>query len=162
MGAVRTLECERARLQASLRLDGELSEIEEASLRAHRRHCVSCAIFERDLAALTGELRAAPPQKPAVAGVAPGVGVAPAVGVALARRRSATVRVLQLSAAAAAVILAAGLGSLAGSLSSPGPSTTPQAASAKLHGAAVIERGLVAMAPVERLPASRIRPAIAL
>jgi predicted anti-sigma-YlaC factor YlaD len=161
MGAVRTLECERARLQASLRLDGELSEIEQASLRAHRRHCVACAIFERDLAALTGELRAAPPQKPA-ARVAPAAGVSPTAGVALARRRSATVRVLQLSAAAAAVVLAAGLGSLAGSLSSPGPRTTTQAASVKPHGAAVIERGLVAMAPVERLPASRIRPAIAL
>jgi predicted anti-sigma-YlaC factor YlaD len=139
-------------LQASLRLDRELSEIEEASLRAHSRRCVACASFARELAALTREIRAAPPERP-VAGVA---------GVAPARRRSATVRVLQLSAAAAAVVLAAGLGSLAGSLSSHRTSGTTTAASAPLHGAAVIQRGLVAMAPVDRLPASRIRPAIAL
>jgi anti-sigma factor RsiW len=137
-------------LQASLRLDGELSEIEEASLRAHSGRCVACAIFERELAALTGELRAAPPERPAA-------------GVVLPRRRSARVRALQLSAAAAAaVVLAAGLGSLVGSLSSPGPRTTTHAATTKPHGAAVIERGLVAMAPALRLPASRLRPAIAL
>jgi predicted anti-sigma-YlaC factor YlaD len=148
MGAVLSLECERARLQASLRLDGELSELEEASLRAHCGRCVACANVERELAALTRELRAAPPERPVAA-------------VAQPRGRSATVRVLQLSAAAAAVVLAAGLGSLAGSLSSPRASGTATA-SVPLHGAAVIQRGLVAMAPVERLPASRIRPAVAL
>jgi predicted anti-sigma-YlaC factor YlaD len=150
MGAVLSLECERARLQASLRLDGELSEFEEASWRAHSGRCAACASFERELAALTGKLRAAPPERPAV-------------GVRLPRRRSATVRVLQFSAAAAAVVLAAGLGSLAGSLSSPGSATTTNAASAApAHGAAVIQRGLVAAAPDERLPVSRIRSAIAL
>jgi hypothetical protein len=138
-------------MQASLRLDRELSEIEVASLRAHSRRCVACASFARELAAVTRELRAAPPERPAARVAAP-------------RRRSATVRVLQLSAAAAAVVLAAGLGSLAGFLSSPrtGAPTTAAAASAPLHGAALIQRGLVAPAPVERLPATRIRPAIPL
>ena len=53
MGAVRSAECERARLQASLRLDAELSEIEEASLRAHVGWCAACAGFELELVALT-------------------------------------------------------------------------------------------------------------
>jgi hypothetical protein len=89
----------------SLALDDELSELEQASLRMHVGCCASCAGFERDLGALTRELRTAPLERPAVVG-------------ALPRRRSATGRVLQLSAAAAAVVaLAAGLGSLAGSSS---------------------------------------------
>lgn len=142
-------------MQASLRLDRELSEIEMASLRAHSRRCVACASFARELAAFTRELRTAPPERPAA-------------GIAAPRRSRASVRLLQLSAAAAAVVaLAAGLGSLAGSLSSPrtSPKTTasPALRSAPgLHGAAVIQRGLVALAPVERLPATRIRPAIPL
>jgi len=146
-------------MQASLELDGELSEIEEASLRAHTGCCAACASFGRELAALTRELRAAPP---VLYRATVGAGGRPAAGVRLPRRRSAAVRVLQLSAAAAAVLLAAGLGSLAGSLSSPAATTVTTASKAPLHGAAVIDRGFVAMAPAERLPASRIRPAVAL
>src|SRR5665647_3282158 len=110
MGAVRTAECERACAWVSLSLDGELSELEQVSLRAHVGRCAACASFERGMDALTRELRTAPLERPAVV-------------VMLPRRRSAGVRVLQISAAAAAVVLAAGLGGLAGSLSSPGTTT---------------------------------------
>jgi anti-sigma factor RsiW len=137
-------------LWVSLALDGELSEIERVSLRAHVGRCAACAAFEGDMGALTMELRAAPHERPAVP-------------VALPRRRSTAVRVLQLSAAAAAVVLAAGLGSLAGSLSSGGsPTATTVARTAGGNLGARLDRGIVAMAPVQKLPASRIRPTIAL
>src|SRR6476661_5577306 len=106
MGVVQTTECERARMQASLALDGELSELEQASLRAHMASCVACASFEHELEAWTMELRSAPP---VLFRATVGLVGRPASAVRRPRRR-ATVRVLQLSAAAAAVVLAAGLG----------------------------------------------------
>ena len=82
----------------------------------------------------------------------------PAVGVMLPRRRSAAVRVLQISAAAAAVVLAAGLGSLAGSISSRDTATVTTARRGGGNLGAILDRGIVAMAPGQRFPASRIRP----
>jgi hypothetical protein len=98
MGAVLAVECERARSRASLGLDGELSQLERALLRAHVGRCAQCAEFERDLGALTLEIRRAPLLRPARAAMPD-------------RRRSTGRLVLQVSAAA--------LGSLAGSHSSP-------------------------------------------
>jgi len=131
----------------SLSLDGELSELEQVSLRAHVGRCAECAGFERDLGVLTRELRATTLERSAVM---------------LPRRRSAAVRVLQISAVAASVVLAAGLGSLAGSLGSPGTTTATTARTGGSNPGAVLERGLVALAPGQKLPASRIRPSVAL
>ena len=117
MGAVLSAECERARKRVSLGLDGELSQIGQAALRAHVGRCAACAEFALDLEALTQELRAAPLERP--------------VAQVRARRRSA-LRTLQLGAAAAAVLVAAGLGSLAGSLS---PSDQP---GSRAHNAPMI------------------------
>ena len=96
------MECESARARASLGLDGELSEVELAHLRAHVGRCTDCATYARDLDGLTQELRSAPLQRASVS--------------VPARRRNSGARRLQLGAAAAAVALAAGLGSLGGSL----------------------------------------------
>jgi anti-sigma factor RsiW len=98
-------------LLASLGLDGELSQVEQAALRAHVGRCVACAEFALDLEALTQELRTAPLERPSVAQVP-------------ARRRSALRRLHVGVAAAAAVVLAAGFGSLAGSLNSHTPTAT--------------------------------------
>jgi predicted anti-sigma-YlaC factor YlaD len=107
----------------SLGLDGELSQVGKSRLRAHVGRCAACAAFALDLEALTQELRTAPLERPSVAQVQ-------------ARRRSA-LRMLQVGVAAAAVVLAAGFGSLAGSLTSDGPSThgsrTPLFARAGTH-----------------------------
>jgi len=105
MGAVLAAECERARAWASLALDGELSQVEEVLLRAHVGRCAACAEFESDLGALTHELRTAPPERPRGA-------VMPVC------RRNSGIRALRLGAAVAAIVVAAALGSLAGSLSS--------------------------------------------
>jgi predicted anti-sigma-YlaC factor YlaD len=106
MGVVQSAECERARALASLGLDGELSQVGQAMLRAHVGRCAACATFAHELEAMTQELRTAPLARPAVVH-------------APSRRRSA-MRTLRLLVAAAAVVLAAGLGSLAGSLRHPG------------------------------------------
>jgi predicted anti-sigma-YlaC factor YlaD len=144
MGAVRTADCERTRARVSLSLDGELSEIEQVSLRAHVGRCAECSGFERDLSALTKALRAAILERPAV-------------GARLPHRRSTSVRVLQTSAVAAAVVLAAAFGTLAGSLSStdrPGPDGGGRGSA--------LDRGTIAVAHGQQLSASRIRSSVAL
>jgi predicted anti-sigma-YlaC factor YlaD len=105
MGAVLAADCERARSWASLGLDGELSEVESALLSAHVGRCAECAEFARDVDVLTQELRAMPCIRPRMPRIP-------------ARRRSSGVRVLQLGVATVAIVIAAGLGSVAGSLTS--------------------------------------------
>jgi hypothetical protein len=62
--AVLPEECERARAQASLALDCELSEHERAQLRTHLSRCGDCAAFVGGLRNLTVELRGAPLPQP--------------------------------------------------------------------------------------------------
>jgi predicted anti-sigma-YlaC factor YlaD len=52
--------CERARQAASLRLDGELSQLESAFLERHLRRCDPCSHFAVDVGRLTDALRDAP------------------------------------------------------------------------------------------------------
>jgi hypothetical protein len=52
--------CRRGREWISLRLDGELSELERALLRAHLVRCGGCRTFARDIDGATHALRAAP------------------------------------------------------------------------------------------------------
>jgi putative zinc finger protein len=92
-------------MRASLGLDGELSQVEQALLRAHVGRCASCAGFALDLGVLTQEIRATSLEPPLGTWVP-------------ARRRRAGARSLQVGAAAAALVAAAALGGLAGSLTS--------------------------------------------
>jgi anti-sigma factor RsiW len=55
-----TKQCDRAREAASLRLDGELSEFEQALLGAHLGRCEPCNSFAAELDAVTTRLRTAP------------------------------------------------------------------------------------------------------
>ena len=50
--------CARARFWASLRLDGELSELEGALLDAHLARCADCSAAAQDFGAFTEDLRA--------------------------------------------------------------------------------------------------------
>ncbi len=104
--------CERAREWASLRLDGELSELEGALLEAHLRRCAECRAFAADVTEMTAALRAAE-LEPLTA------------PVVLPRRTRVPVRAFQVSAAAALVLAAAGLGSLFGILNSGGGAPSP-------------------------------------
>ncbi len=91
--------CERAREWSSLRLDGELPQLQRAMLRKHLAACSGCTAFDRDLAAATMELRTAPLellQRP----------------IAIPRRRRSALRIAPALATAAAVVFVFGLGPL--------------------------------------------------
>jgi ferric-dicitrate binding protein FerR (iron transport regulator) len=96
--------CKRALEWASLRLDGELSELERRLLEGHLVECASCRAAADGFAAFTAELRRAelePLGRP----------------VALPERRL-PLRPIQVAAAAALVLAAAGVGSLASGIGS--------------------------------------------
>jgi len=79
---------------ASLRLDGELSELEAAQLDGHLRACPECAAFAGSLDALADRLRGAELARPSMPVFAP-------------RRRRPALRLLA-SNAAVALVAAAG------------------------------------------------------
>ena len=87
----------------SLRLDDELSDFEETLLASHLARCSECRAYEADLISLTATLRAAPVERPnlSAAPLRPG--------------RSIFAKV-QLGAAAAAVLLVAGVSTILGAV----------------------------------------------
>jgi anti-sigma factor RsiW len=61
MSAVpRTIVCDRVRAQISLRLDGELSQLESRMLASHLDRCADCRAYEAHVAQFTEEIRTAP------------------------------------------------------------------------------------------------------
>ena len=96
-------DCEQARFWASLAADGELSELEASALEAHVRSCEGCRSFAVELGGIAVTLRDAPLLEPRP------------FRVPVMRRR---VRTAVVAAALAVVALAAGAGSLVGTLSS--------------------------------------------
>jgi hypothetical protein len=102
--------CERAREWSSLRLDGELSELEEALLDKHLENCALCDAFDAGLRASTEAIRMAPVARPTVGFELP----------VARRRRFGASRALAL----AGVVMAAALGSVVGSqLDRPAPTS---------------------------------------
>lgn len=83
--------CERARTWASLRADGELSELEEALLDGHVAVCPSCAAFARGFAGVAGAMRGLDLEQPAP------------LALALPRRRARTLLPIGLAALGLAV-----------------------------------------------------------
>jgi anti-sigma factor RsiW len=86
------------REQFSLALDGELSQLEDAHLDAHLSKCASCRAFGAEIGAATRIIRTAPLEELTVPIAIPG--------------RSRVARRTFQVAAAAAVVMAAGIGSL--------------------------------------------------
>jgi hypothetical protein len=123
---------------ASLQLDGELSELERALLDAHVARCERCAIFIREVGAATRGLRAAELTRPARSITIP------------SRRR--VIRPLHVSAAAAILALAVGLGALASSFGSAGSRVAPIRASAEMDPMTAENRLIrkVRLASIER------------
>ena len=93
-----TVVCERIRAQASLELDGELSQLEQRMLAAHVSRCPDCSAFVSDVRMFTQELREAPLQQLRRPVVIPSL------------RRLAATR-YQVGVAAAMALAALGLGS---------------------------------------------------
>jgi putative zinc finger protein len=88
-----TKQCERARECASLRLDGELSEFEQALLVAHLARCEPCRSFAHELESTTNHMRLTPLER-----------LDQPVGVP-SRRRLLARRPVEVAAAAAALML---------------------------------------------------------
>jgi anti-sigma factor RsiW len=96
--------CDRAREWSSLRLDGELSELESVLLDAHLKQCNACSVFAVAAEAVALQLRCAAPERLDQPVRLP------------ARRTASSLRAVQLGAAAALVAAAAGLGTLFGAI----------------------------------------------
>ena len=61
LGHADTGNCDRARAWASLRLDGEISELEDAFLDSHLRRCAACREYEASVCGAVRLLREQPP-----------------------------------------------------------------------------------------------------
>ena len=99
--------CDRARAQISALLDAELSELEEADLRLHLDGCAACRTYHAGAVSISGSLRAAPLEQLDFPIVVP-------------NRRYIATRWIQAGSAAAAVLVAIGLGSSQGILAGHG------------------------------------------
>lgn len=102
--------CSRARFWVSLRLDGQLSELEGALLGAHLVDCEACRSFADESAVTTEELRAAP-----AAELAP-------VRIDLPRRPR---KPLVIAFAAAVIAAAAVAGGVVRDVLAPAPESAP-------------------------------------
>jgi predicted anti-sigma-YlaC factor YlaD len=105
--------CERARQWSSLRLDGELSELEGALLDKHLETCGSCVSFDERLTATALSLRTTPPEPSRIHFQIP--------------KRTRVPFPASRRVAVAAIAAALALGSLVGSmLQRPAPTPAPQ------------------------------------
>jgi anti-sigma factor RsiW len=110
--------CERSREWASLRLDSELSELEQALLDAHLARCERCATYTRAIEAATTMMRSAPQ-----------VALSEPISLPLHRGIRFPARALRAGTAAAAIIACAvGLGTFFGSLGTNSPTLSANAA----------------------------------
>jgi hypothetical protein len=108
-------DCDRARAWVSLKLDGELSELEGFMLEGHIERCKTCWAFAAEAVGFTETLRTAPlhPRE--------------RHEMLSVRRRSIGRRAVQFGIAAALVAASVGLGSILGMVGSGGGGTpSPQ------------------------------------
>jgi predicted anti-sigma-YlaC factor YlaD len=104
--------CERARAWASLRLDGELSELEEALLVAHVRRCAACREYEEMVSAVVVVLRAQPLEQVEHPVAVPG-------------RRRTILRPIALARVAAVAAVVVGVTTVLSTHSSNSPTNSP-------------------------------------
>ena len=128
---------------ASLQLDGELSELERALLDAHVARCEPCAVYVREVAAATEQLRAADLELPAEPISVPG--------------RQRILRPVHVSAAAALLAVAVGLGALVSSLNSAGRPVVEVASAAQLNPVTAGENSLIREVRLARIEGERAR-----
>ena len=127
--------CDRARAQISALLDGELSELEEADLRFHLEGCESCGEYHGRAVSISDALRAAPLEPLDFPIVVP-------------NRRYVATRWIQAGSAAAAVLVAIGLGSSQGILAGHGGLGSAAGTSSQVRGSST--RAYVQSADYER------------
>jgi predicted anti-sigma-YlaC factor YlaD len=108
--------CDRARAWASLRLDGEISELEEALLVAHLRRCAACSEYEETTRAAVLTLRAQPLERIENP-------------VAVAGRRRIPLRPAAVARVAAVVAAVVGVSAVLGTQAAKGPTSVPSSPS---------------------------------
>jgi len=132
--------CERAREWASLRMDGELSELEQVLLQSHLDRCAGCSAYSAGVAAATAEIRGAKVER-----------LTRPVTLPLHRRIAFTARAFQAGTGVAAVLAAAvGLGTLFGSSGHQTPSLSASAvrlSSSAIHAGPNSESDALIRAP---------------
>ncbi len=106
--------CDRAREWVSLRLDGELSPLEEELLERHLELCDECRLFEEDVRWATDVLRLTPQERPARR-----------LTIPAAQKPRVSARRVTAIAAAAALALGALVGAIVEGPSSPAPAEAP-------------------------------------
>jgi predicted anti-sigma-YlaC factor YlaD len=102
--------CDRARAWVSLRLDDEISELEERLLETHLQGCASCREFEASVRGAVVALRGQPPERiehPVV----------------VAGRRRLPVRLRAVASVAAVVAVVVGVTTVLGTQAWRGPSS---------------------------------------
>jgi predicted anti-sigma-YlaC factor YlaD len=138
--------CVQARESISVRLDGELSELDSVRLAAHLRDCSECSAHARELGALAHRLRTAPLERPVLEAWVPRTRVA-------SRSRLVPLRV------AAAVLVAATASFLAGhfyAASGPsGGSTLTAAGTSSSPGRDIVQQHILAMLSESHFAPSR-------
>jgi hypothetical protein len=146
--------CERARAWASLRADGELSELESALLDGHLGRCAGCRAFADSAQSVAFALRTAQLEHPAP--------------VAIKRlsggHRGTFVRTMQFAVASAFVVAAGFLASASGPDRSSAPDAKPVAMVAGLESPDNLRElrrpGLIGQGKRE-LPRNRYVPGVA-
>jgi predicted anti-sigma-YlaC factor YlaD len=152
----RALLCDRTREWLALQLDGDLSEFETALLVAHLGRCEACRAFGAEISVITQQLRAAPLER-----------LSRPVSLPRLRRRL-PVRQLQLGAAAAVLVVAAGAASLYGTIRS---SSQPSGTAAAVGHAPMVGTGVTAdpllrdvrvlsLTPIRSLPLGATKPVL--
>jgi predicted anti-sigma-YlaC factor YlaD len=101
MRGLRSPVCDQFRSQVSLELDAGLARLESLRMARHLDRCDDCRAFREDVVAFTEALRSAPLERPARSVILP--------LSRQARLKAVGGIALRVSAAAAAVIVAAGL-----------------------------------------------------
>jgi predicted anti-sigma-YlaC factor YlaD len=113
-------QCERARAWASLRADGELSELESALLDGHLGRCTACRTFAQGAEDVAATLRSVQFESVRLESVA-----APALLPSARARRRGLLRAGRLAAAAVAVVATAVVAASASGPSGDGEAAKP-------------------------------------
>jgi len=139
-------ECVQARESISVRLDGELPELDSVRLGAHLRECPECSAHALELGALAYSLRTAPLQRPTLETWMP-------------RPRAASRSRLVPLRVAAAVLVAASASFLAGhyyaASGGSGGVTLTAAGTSSSPGRDIVQQHILAMLSEARSAPSR-------
>jgi hypothetical protein len=136
--------CASVRERCSLRLDGELSQLERQLLSRHLSRCAPCRAYDAELRATIELVRGAPLETPSRALLPP-----------LPTRRPVAARVRVVAALATAALV---LGVLVGSLQRPSPAPEPSPELSLLSSDPADIRRLPRRAQEDAPPATRPAP----